>query len=206
MGAWVLDYVAAWAGDSGYVRHSNIQYRFPAFDGDLTLLDGRGDRCPSRPHARCRSRHPGGHHDQPGRLHHGQGPRHSGTAELAASRQPGRAGRIEPGRADRTAPWPPSPVPLSSPNPVSVRSPSAVFLADVGALHATSEAIAFHEGGRPELHWTYAELASQARRFAKALVAAGTDKGTRVALLMGNRPEWVVGALVWPWPAVSSYP
>jgi acyl-CoA synthetase (AMP-forming)/AMP-acid ligase II len=68
------------------------------------------------------------------------------------------------------------------------------LLADVGALHATSEAIAFHEGGRPELHWTYAELASQARRFAKALVAAGTDKGTRVALLMGNRPEWVVGA------------
>jgi hypothetical protein len=39
MGAWVLDYVAAWAGDSGYVRHSNVQYRFPAFDGDLTLLD-----------------------------------------------------------------------------------------------------------------------------------------------------------------------
>ena len=39
MGAWVLDYVAAWAGDSGFIRHSNVQYRFPAFDGDLTLLD-----------------------------------------------------------------------------------------------------------------------------------------------------------------------
>ena len=39
MGAWVLDYVGAWAGDSGYIRHSNVQYRFPAFDGDLTLLD-----------------------------------------------------------------------------------------------------------------------------------------------------------------------
>ena len=39
MGAWVLDYVAAWAGDRGFVRHSAVQYRFPAFDGDLTLLD-----------------------------------------------------------------------------------------------------------------------------------------------------------------------
>jgi acyl dehydratase len=39
MGAWVLDYVAAWAGDRGLVRHSAVQYRFPAFDGDLTLLD-----------------------------------------------------------------------------------------------------------------------------------------------------------------------
>ncbi len=39
MGAWVLDYVGAWAGDSAFVRHSAVQYRFPAFDGDLTLLD-----------------------------------------------------------------------------------------------------------------------------------------------------------------------
>ena len=39
MGAWVLDYVAAWAGDGAYIRHSNVQYRFPAFDGDLTLID-----------------------------------------------------------------------------------------------------------------------------------------------------------------------
>jgi acyl dehydratase len=39
MGAWVLDYVAYWAGHQGYVRHSNVQYRFPAFDGDVTYLD-----------------------------------------------------------------------------------------------------------------------------------------------------------------------
>ncbi len=39
MGAWVLDYVAAWAGDGAIIRHSNMQYRFPAFDGDLTLID-----------------------------------------------------------------------------------------------------------------------------------------------------------------------
>jgi N-terminal half of MaoC dehydratase len=39
MGAWVLDYVAHWAGDRGFVHHSNVQYRFPAFEGDATFLD-----------------------------------------------------------------------------------------------------------------------------------------------------------------------
>jgi len=39
MGAWVLDYVAHWAGDRGLVRHSAVQYRFPAFEGDVTFLD-----------------------------------------------------------------------------------------------------------------------------------------------------------------------
>jgi acyl dehydratase len=39
MGAWVLDYVAAWAGDRGLIRHSAVQYRSPAFDGDVTFLD-----------------------------------------------------------------------------------------------------------------------------------------------------------------------
>ncbi len=68
------------------------------------------------------------------------------------------------------------------------------LLDEVTARHGGREAVAFHERGGPELHWTYADLAFQARRFAKALVATGTDKGTRVALLMGNRPEWVVGA------------
>jgi acyl dehydratase len=44
MGAWVLDYVAAWAGQYGFVTHSNIQYRFPAFEGDVTYLDGKVTR------------------------------------------------------------------------------------------------------------------------------------------------------------------
>jgi acyl dehydratase len=41
MGAWVLDYVAAWAGEHAFITHSNIQYRSPAFEGDVTFLDGR---------------------------------------------------------------------------------------------------------------------------------------------------------------------
>ena len=38
MGAWALNYVAHWAGDDGFVRHSELQYRFPPFEGDLTVL------------------------------------------------------------------------------------------------------------------------------------------------------------------------
>jgi acyl-CoA synthetase (AMP-forming)/AMP-acid ligase II len=68
------------------------------------------------------------------------------------------------------------------------------LFADVCRRHSLREAIAFHEHDAPPLHWTYAELAFEARRFAKALIAAGADKGTRVALLMGNRPEWTVAA------------
>jgi acyl dehydratase len=40
MGAWVLDYVAYWAGARGFLKHSAVQYRFPPFEGDVTYLDG----------------------------------------------------------------------------------------------------------------------------------------------------------------------
>jgi acyl dehydratase len=40
MGAWALNYVAYWAGDAGFIRHANLQYRFPPFEGDASLLDG----------------------------------------------------------------------------------------------------------------------------------------------------------------------
>lgn len=40
MGAWVLDYVAAWAGEWGMVASSRSQYRNPALTGDATILNG----------------------------------------------------------------------------------------------------------------------------------------------------------------------
>ena len=40
MGAWILDFVAGWAGDWGFITHSVGQYRNPAFTGDATFLDG----------------------------------------------------------------------------------------------------------------------------------------------------------------------
>jgi acyl dehydratase len=40
MGAWILDYVAAWAGEWGTLTHSSAQYRNPAFTGDATFITG----------------------------------------------------------------------------------------------------------------------------------------------------------------------
>jgi len=38
MGAWALNYVAHWSGDAGFIRHSDLQYRFPPFEDDITVL------------------------------------------------------------------------------------------------------------------------------------------------------------------------
>jgi fatty-acyl-CoA synthase len=65
------------------------------------------------------------------------------------------------------------------------------LLEEVAALHAEREAVCLGDAERTTLRWTYAELEERSRRLAKALVAAGAHKGTRVAVLMGNRPEWV---------------
>jgi acyl dehydratase len=40
MNAWFVDYVSYWAGHDGYVWHSKSQFRSPAFEGDITYLDG----------------------------------------------------------------------------------------------------------------------------------------------------------------------
>jgi acyl dehydratase len=40
MGSWILDYVAAWAGEWGFITHSKAQYRNPAFTGDATFIRG----------------------------------------------------------------------------------------------------------------------------------------------------------------------
>ncbi len=72
------------------------------------------------------------------------------------------------------------------------------LLTEVVARHGGREALCFHPPHAPArdevVRWTYTELEARARRFAKALAAAGAGKGTRVALLMGNRPEWVEAA------------
>ncbi len=38
MGAWILDYLAGWAGEWGQVVHCNSAYRGPAFTGDATFM------------------------------------------------------------------------------------------------------------------------------------------------------------------------
>jgi hypothetical protein len=40
MNAWHVDTVAYWAGHDGYIWHSKTQFRSPAFEGDVTYVDG----------------------------------------------------------------------------------------------------------------------------------------------------------------------
>jgi hypothetical protein len=40
MGAWILDYLAGWAGEWGQIVHSDAKYRGPAFTGDITIMTG----------------------------------------------------------------------------------------------------------------------------------------------------------------------
>jgi len=68
------------------------------------------------------------------------------------------------------------------------------LLSCVAERHGPREALCFHERDGTALRWTYSELETQARLVARGLVAAGASKGTRVALLMGNRPDWVAAA------------
>jgi acyl-CoA synthetase (AMP-forming)/AMP-acid ligase II len=63
------------------------------------------------------------------------------------------------------------------------------FLTDVAARHR--DRVAIHFEGRDI---SYGELEARSRELARGLVGAGVVKGARVAVLMGNRPEWVVSA------------
>ena len=40
MSAWFHDYVAYWAGHNGFIWHSKSNFRSPAFEGDVTFVDG----------------------------------------------------------------------------------------------------------------------------------------------------------------------
>jgi len=68
------------------------------------------------------------------------------------------------------------------------------MLEEAAARHRTNEAVCFATPDATTVRWSYEELYAEARKFAKALVATGAGKGTRVAVLMGNRPEWVAAA------------
>jgi len=69
------------------------------------------------------------------------------------------------------------------------------MLADVTSRHADRVALRVHGArGAVARELSYAALRSEAMRLARGLVGAGVGKGTRVALLMGNNPDWVVSA------------
>ncbi|WCT73033.1 class I adenylate-forming enzyme family protein [Sphingomonas naphthae] len=64
------------------------------------------------------------------------------------------------------------------------------YLREVATRYADNEALVMHEAGGVT-RWSYAELWAEAVAVARALVACGVGKGTRVGVLMTNRPEWL---------------
>jgi fatty-acyl-CoA synthase len=67
------------------------------------------------------------------------------------------------------------------------------LLAEAVARHRDRPAIAFPQPGATR-RMSYRQLDDEARALARALLAIGAGKGARVAVLVGNRPEWVVAA------------
>ena len=67
------------------------------------------------------------------------------------------------------------------------------FLLEVCADHAEREAIVFDDPllDGASVRWTYAELEQRSRAVAAGLAARGVGLGTRVGVVMGNRPEAV---------------
>jgi fatty-acyl-CoA synthase len=63
------------------------------------------------------------------------------------------------------------------------------FIADCARRYAHREALVF--GDR---RITFIELEHEVRRFARALLAIGVTKGSSVAVMLGNRPEFVIAA------------
>jgi fatty-acyl-CoA synthase len=60
---------------------------------------------------------------------------------------------------------------------------------DVVAAHGARPALVSRHQG---IRWTYAELDAQVERCARALLAAGVEKGDRVGIWSPNNAEWVV--------------
>lgn len=61
---------------------------------------------------------------------------------------------------------------------------------EITAMHREREALVLHEN-ESVTRWSYQELAERANEVARALLACGVSKGTRVGVLMTNRPEFL---------------
>ena len=64
------------------------------------------------------------------------------------------------------------------------------YLREVTGRFGPNEALVLREGDSI-VRWSYAELWDRANQVARALIAAGVGKGTRVGILQTNRPEFL---------------
>jgi fatty-acyl-CoA synthase len=69
------------------------------------------------------------------------------------------------------------------------------FLEESAGSFGDRNAVLWAPASGARIVWTYSRLREQARAVAKALVATGATRGSRVGVLMGSRPEWL--AAVW---------
>jgi len=67
------------------------------------------------------------------------------------------------------------------------------YLREVCAQHGPREALVWHPRNAPVVRRSYAEVWAEAVAVARALVARGVTKETRVGLMVTNRPEWISG-------------
>ncbi len=68
------------------------------------------------------------------------------------------------------------------------------YVREIAARYGPREAAVIHLDGQV-VRWTYDELYARSLQVAKSLIALGTGKGTRVGILMTNRPEFLAGVL-----------
>jgi acyl-CoA synthetase (AMP-forming)/AMP-acid ligase II len=65
------------------------------------------------------------------------------------------------------------------------------YLREVTARYGPREVLVMHHPDGSVERWSYAELWARAMAVARALVAAGVGKDSRVGVMMTNRPEWL---------------
>jgi len=65
------------------------------------------------------------------------------------------------------------------------------YLREVTRRFAPREALVMHERDGSVVRWSYADLWTRATQVARALVACGASKDSRVGVMMTNRPEWI---------------
>ena len=65
------------------------------------------------------------------------------------------------------------------------------FIHDLASRHAERCAICWRDLSGEDQRWSYQELLQKAEQVAQSLTALGVSKGSRVGILVSNRPEWL---------------
>ena len=81
-------------------------------------------------------------------------------------------------------------IPLSEETGLGVLTLPGYFIEVTGRFAAREALVMHHPDGGVE-RWTYAELYGHAMEIARALLACGVGKDSRVGVLMTNRPDWI---------------